>query len=191
VPGSTIIYDVKSTRLLEDVIQAADGQALMCKSGYSNIKAKMAEVDAPLSGEMTGHIIFNDRWFGVDDALYSACRLLELLASDPLERTSTEVFEALPNLQNTPEIFIDLAEGESQRFMRQLGSEAKFTGAKVINLDGLRVEYPSGWGLVRASNTVSGLTLRFEADTLDNLHHIQQQFKQQMLQVKPTLALHF
>jgi phosphomannomutase/phosphoglucomutase len=151
----------------------------------------MREIDAQLAGEMSGHIFFKERWFGFDDCLYAAVRLLELLACDPLERTPTEVFAALPNRQNTPEILIDMAECENYSFIEQLIAEAKFTGAQVTTVDGIRAEYPNGWGLVRASNTVPSISLRFEADTAEDLHDIQQQFKQQMLQVKPTLTLDF
>ncbi len=190
-PGATVIYDVKSTRLLEDTILRAGGKALMWQSGHSIIKAKMQETGALLGGEMSGHIFFNDRWYGFDDALYSACRLLELLANDPLERTATEVFDAIPERKSTPEILIDLPEGESQRFMQQISEQGDFSGAKLTTIDGVRADYKMGWGLVRASNTMPGLTLRFEADNNDNLRYIQQQFKQQMLQIKPTLHLHF
>ena len=190
-PGATVIYDVKSTRLLEDTILRAGGKAVMWQSGHSIIKAKMQETGALLGGEMSGHIFFNDRWYGFDDALYSACRLLELLANDPLERTATEVFDAIPERKSTPEILIDLPEGESQRFMRQISEQAHFSGAKLTTIDGVRADYKMGWGLIRASNTMPGLTLRFEADNSDNLRYIQQQFKQQMLQIKPTLHLHF
>ena len=191
LPGSTIIYDVKSSRLLEDAILRSGGEPLMWQSGHSVLRNKMQEMDAPLAGEMSGHIFFKDRWFGFDDALYSACRLLEILVNDPLERTPTEVFEAIPTRECTPEIFLDMAEGESERFMRQFVTEATFSGAKTTTIDGLRADFPMGWGLVRASNTVPGLTLRFEADTADNLQNIQQQFKQQILQIKPTLTLDF
>ncbi|MBE0439355.1 MAG: phosphomannomutase/phosphoglucomutase [Gammaproteobacteria bacterium] len=190
-PAATIIYDVKSSTSLADSIMRAGGEAVMSPSGHSIIKNKMREINAQLAGEMSGHIFFKERWFGFDDGLYAAARLLELLASDPLERTPTEVFAAIPNHENTPEIVIEMAEGENHVFMAQLASEADFTGAQVTLIDGIRAEYANGWGLVRASNTVPGISLRFEADTLENLHYIQQQFKQQMLQVKPTLTLNF
>ncbi|MDT8372048.1 MAG: phosphomannomutase/phosphoglucomutase [Gammaproteobacteria bacterium] len=190
-PAATIIYDVKSSTSLADSIMRAGGEAVMSPSGHSIIKNKMREIDAQLAGEMSGHIFFKERWFGFDDGLYAAARLIELLASDPLERTPTEVFAAIPNRENTPEIVIEMAEGENHVFMEQLVSEAHFTGAQVTLIDGIRAEYSNGWGLVRASNTVPSISLRFEADTVENLHYIQQQFKQQMLQVKPTLTLNF
>ena len=163
----------------------------MMASGYALLRDKMQETGAPLAGEMSGHIFFNDRWFGFDDALYSACRLLELLARDPLERSATEVFAAIPDRESTPEMMVEMDELESQKFIRQFTAEANFPGAKVVTIDGVRADYPTGWGLVRASNTVPGLVLRFEADTQENLQEIQQQFKQQMLQVKPTITLLF
>jgi len=190
-PGALVIYDVKCTSLLADAISGAGGEALMSPSGYAVIRDKVQETGALLAGEMSGHIFFKDRWFGFDDALYTACRLLELLARDPLERSSTEVFAAIPNRESTPEIIVDMAEFESQKFIRQFAAEANFPGAKVVTIDGVRADFASGWGLARASNTVPGLILRFEAETQDTLEEIQQQFKQQMLQVKPTITLPF
>lgn len=190
-PDATILYDVKSTSLLEEVISRAGGTPMMTPSGHSVIKHLMQEHDALLAGEMTGHFFFRDRWYGFDDALYSAARLLELLASDPLERTPTEVFAALPSRVSTPEIIVEMVEGESHRFIEQLQANVEFVGGKLSNVDGVRVDYPQGWGLVRASNTVPGLTLRFEASNKEELEHIKQQFIQQMLQIKPTLSLLF
>ncbi len=190
-PGSVVIYDVKSTNLLGDAIMKAGGEALMWQSGHSVIKNKMQEMNAQLAGEMSGHIFFKERWYGFDDAQYTACRLLELLANDPLERTPTEVFAAIPDRINTPELIVEMDEAKSHNFMQKLTVEAQFSGAEVITIDGIRADYPNGWGLVRASNTVPGLTLRFEADTEENLQAIQQQFKQQMLKIDPTLALSF
>jgi phosphomannomutase/phosphoglucomutase len=190
-PGATILYDVKSTNMLEEVISRAGGTPIMTPSGHSVIKHLMQEHGAMLAGEMTGHFFFRDRWYGFDDALYSAARLLELLAADPLERTPTEVFAALPSRVSTPEIIVEMAEGESHRFIEQLQANVEFVGGKLSKVDGVRVDYPTGWGLVRASNTVPGLTLRFEATTKEELEHIKQQFIQQMLQIKPTLSLLF
>ncbi len=190
-PGATILYDVKSTSLLDEVISRAGGLPIMTPSGHSVIKHLMHEHGAMLAGEMTGHFFFRDRWYGFDDALYSAARLLELLAADPLERTPTEVFAALPSRISTPEIIVEMAEGESHRFIEQLQANVEFVGGKLSNVDGIRVDYPQGWGLVRASNTVPGLTLRFEANSKEELEHIKQQFIQQMLQIKPTLSLLF
>ena len=191
LPGSLVIYDVKCSGLLEDAILGAGGEALMWQSGYAVIRDKMQETGAPLAGELSGHIFFKDRWYGFDDAMYSAARLIELLVRDPLERNSTEIFAAVPNRENTPEIIVDMDELECQKFIQKFVAEASFQGAKISTIDGLRADFPTGWGLVRASNTVPGLTLRFEAETEENLQEIQQQFKQQMLQVKPTITLLF
>ncbi|OUR65943.1 phosphomannomutase/phosphoglucomutase [Methylophaga sp. 42_25_T18] len=190
-PDATIIYDVKSTNLLEESITRSGGTAIMSPSGYSIIKNKMQETGAKLAGEMSGHIFFSERWFGFDDGLYAACRLLEFLSNDPLERTPTEVFSALPYRESTSEILLEMNDGESEQFVEQLVSEASFPGAEIITIDGLRADYPHGWGLVRASNTMPGMTLRFEANSADELEQIKQQFKQQMLQVKPSMTLSF
>ncbi|PHS30287.1 MAG: phosphoglucomutase [Methylophaga sp.] len=191
MPGSVIIYDIKSSNLLGEEISRAGGEAVMWQSGHSVIKNKMQEMDAQLAGEMSGHIFFKERWFGFDDALYAASRLFELLCNDPLERTPTDIFSALPSRVSTPEILVEMTEKESKQFMIQILKEAEFAGAEIIKIDGIRADYPNGWGLVRASNTMPGLTLRFEADTLEDLQHIQQRFKHQMLQIKPTLSLSF
>jgi len=191
IPGSVIVYDVKCTNLLGEEIAKAGGEAIMTKSGYSFIKQEMQKREAQLAGEMSGHIFFKERWYGFDDGLYAAARLLELLSEDPMQRRATEVFSALPNREGTAEILVEMNEGECIPFIRQLSGEGRFDGADIITIDGLRAEYPNGWGLVRASNTTPGLTLRFEADTVDELHDIKQIFKQQMLQIKPTLILLF
>jgi phosphomannomutase/phosphoglucomutase len=191
MPGSVILYDIKSSNLLGEEISRAGGEAVMWQSGHSVIRNKMIEMDAQLAGEMSGHIFFKERWFGFDDALYAAGRLLELLCNDPLERTPTDIFASLPSRVSTPEILVEMNEKESKQFMAQILKEAEFAGAEITKIDGVRADYPNGWGLVRASNTMPGLTLRFEADTLEDLQHIQQRFKHQMLQIKPTLSLSF
>ena len=186
-----VIYDVKCSNLLEDAILRAGGKPLMSASGYAVIRDKVEETGAPLAGEMSGHIFFNDRWYGFDDAIYSACRLLEVLSKDQFERSPTEVFSAIPNQESTPEIVVEMDELESRKFIQQFMIEAEFPGGKKVTVDGLRVNYPEGWGLVRASNTLPGLVLRFEAKTQENLQDIKLQFKQQMLKVKPTITLLF
>ncbi len=191
MPGSVVIYDIKSSNLLGEEISRAGGEAVMWQSGHSVIKNKMIELDAQLAGEMSGHIFFKERWFGFDDGLYAASRLLELLCNDPLERTPTDIFASLPSRVSTPELLVEMNEKESRQFMAQLIKESEFSGAEITKIDGVRADYPNGWGLVRASNTMPGLTLRFEADTLEDLQHIQQRFKHQMLQIKPTLSLSF
>ncbi|NOQ81686.1 MAG: phosphomannomutase/phosphoglucomutase [Methylophaga sp.] len=190
-PGSVVVYDVKCSNLLGEEISSSDGEAVMTKSGYAFIKNKMQELDAQLAGELSGHIFFKERWYGFDDGLYAGSRLLELLANDALRRKATDIFAALPNQESTAEIFVDLAAGDCQQFIQKLVSEGQFDGAELITIDGVRAEYPNGWGLVRVSNTMPGLTLRFEANSVEELHDIQQKFKQQMLQIKPTLKLLF
>lgn len=189
--GATIVYDVKSSSLLGETITKAGGKAIMCPSGHSLIRAEMLKHDAKLAGELSGHIFFADNWYGFDDALFAACRLLTLIADDPQHRGATEIFAAQPQRVNTPEILIDLDTAECRRFMTQFTQNAQFDGAEVVTIDGVRVNFDKGWGLVRASNTVPGLTLRFEAVTEQDLDEIKQQFIQQMLQVKPNLSLNF
>ena len=173
-PGSIILYDVKSTNLLGEEISAMGGEAIMWKSGHALIKNKMKEVNAQLAGELSGHIFFKERWYGFDDALYAASRLLEIISNDIKQRTAVEIFSALPSRVSTPEIMIEMQEGESGEFMAQLRGGAFFNGAELILIDGLRAEYENGWGLVRSSNTTPGITLRFEADTQEELLIIQQ-----------------
>ena len=188
-PGAEIIYDVKCSRHLNDQIVKYGGRPLMWKTGHSLMKAKIRETGAKLAGEMSGHIFFNDRWFGFDDALYSAARIIEILSAD--SRTSREVFADFPDSINTPELNIELPEGENFKFMGQLLATADFADGKISNLDGMRVDFPSGWGLVRASNTTPSLVIRFEADTKKNLVMIQDQFKQLMTRIKPDLTFPF
>ena len=189
-PGEKIFYDVKSSGVLFDVISRAGGEPVMMASGHSLIKKALQENNAKLAGEMSGHLFFADRWYGFDDALYAACRLLELLAADPQQRTPVEIFAAQPQRVNTPEIHIAMDDKECRQFIDKFIAEAQFSDAKLSTIDGLRVDFAKGWGLVRASNTVPGLTLRFEAGSEADLQHIKQLFVQQMLQVKPTLSLH-
>jgi len=190
-PGAVIIYDVKSSNLLGEEISRAGGEAIMWQSGHSVIKNKMLDVDAQLAGELSGHIFFKERWYGFDDGMYAAARLLELLCQDPLERSPTEVFAALPNRKNTPEILLAMGAEESKQFITQMKQEGHFPDAQLTTIDGLRADYINGWGLVRSSNTVPGLTLRFEGDTEADLSHIQERFKRQMLQIKPALNIPF
>ena len=188
-PGAQIIYDVKSSRHVASVVAEHGGEPLMWATGHSLIKAKMKETGALLAGEMSGHIFFKERWFGFDDALYSAARLLEILANDP--RSSSDVFSELPDSMSTPEINVPMAEGEPAVFMEKLLKSAHFDNARVATIDGMRVEFERGWGLVRASNTTPCLALRFEADDELALSTIQDEFRRVMLQVDPSLSLPF
>ncbi|MDN5849555.1 MAG: phosphomannomutase/phosphoglucomutase [Nitrococcus sp.] len=188
-PGSDIIFDVKCSRRLAEVITAAAGVPVLWKSGHSLIKNKLRETGAPLGGEMSGHIFFNDRWYGFDDAMYAAARLLEILSMDP--RTSAEVFAALPEAISTPELRVDLEEGEPRRLVSALLEDASFGEARVTTIDGLRVDFPDGWGLVRASNTEPCLVLRFEGDDEPALERIKTTFRELIEQVRPGLELPF
>ncbi len=188
-PGAQIIYDVKSSRNVAAIVAEHGGEPLMWATGHSLIKAKMKETGALLAGEMSGHIFFRERWFGFDDALYSAARLLEILANDA--RSSSDVFAELPNSVNTPELNVPMAEGEPPVFMEKLLNSAHFENARIATIDGMRVEFERGWGLVRASNTTPCLVLRFEADDELALSSIQDEFRRVMLQVDPNLSLPF
>jgi phosphomannomutase len=182
-PGATIIYDVKCTQRLAPAIRRADGKPLMWKTGHSLIKAKMKEVGAPLAGEMSGHIFFGERWYGFDDATYTAARLLEILsfASD-----GSAVLNALPDSYSTPELNVAVAEGEAQTIVQRLLDVAKFPGAEqIVTIDGLRADYKDGFGLIRASNTTPVLVLRFEGHTPEALHRIEAEFMAALRVVKP------
>ena len=182
-PGATIIYDVKCTQRLAPAIRAAGGKALMWKTGHSLIKAKMKEVGAPLAGEMSGHIFFGERWYGFDDATYTAARLLEILsfASD-----ASAVLNALPDSHSTPELNVACAEGEPQRLVQRLLEDTTFPGAEdVVTIDGVRADYADGFGLIRASNTTPVLVLRFEGHTRDALERIEHDFMAALRAVKP------
>lgn len=188
-PGADVIYDIKCSSHLEKQISKSGGRPTMWKSGHSLIKAKLKETNAILAGEMSGHIFFNDRWFGFDDALYSASRLIEILSADT--RNSQQVFADFPESVSTPEIYLELAEGENTGVMEKIMISADFPDGKTISIDGLRVEFPDGWGLVKISNTMPALVLRFEADNNVALSRIQEQFKQLLSQVKPDISFSF
>ncbi len=188
-PGAQIIYDVKCTRNLAPWIRKHGGEPLMWRTGHSLIKAKLKETGAKLAGEMSGHVFFNDRWYGFDDGVYCAARLLEILARHP---DPSAVLEALPDSPTTPELQLKMAEGENFKLIEALQKGAKFDGAsEVITIDGVRVEYPDGFGLARASNTTPVVVLRFEADTDTALARIQQSLKQAILAVAPDARLPF
>lgn len=188
-PGATIIYDVKCTRHLADHIRACGGEPLMWKTGHSLIKSKLAETGALLAGEMSGHIFFRDRWYGFDDALYAAARLLHIIADD--SRSTADIFRDFPDSINTPELKIAVADREKFDFLNQLAQQADFCGNHVSTIDGLRVNFADGWGLIRPSNTTPCLVLRFEADTQLVLEHIQDIFRRSLLAIRPDLVLPF
>ena len=188
-PGGQIIYDVKCTRFLDGIIREHGGKPLMWKTGHSFIKAKIKETGALLAGEMSGHIFIKERWYGFDDGLYAAARLLEILAKDP--RSSTDVFADLPDSVNTPELNVGMQEGEPPVFIERLLENAHFEGASISTIDGLRADFEDGWGLVRSSNTTPVLVLRFEADNDAALQRIMGEFRRVMLQVNADLSLPF
>jgi phosphomannomutase/phosphoglucomutase len=188
-PGALIIYDIKSTTNLESYIKNLGGVPLMWKTGHSFIKAKMKETGAELAGEMSGHIFFKERWFGFDDGLYSAARMLEIISQH--DESTSAIFEALPDSFNTPELQINFDEGQHYKFMNKFIDEAKFENADIITIDGLRVNYAQGWGLIRPSNTTPCLVLRFEANNEATLAEIQNTFREQILSVDNSLKLPF
>jgi phosphomannomutase/phosphoglucomutase len=189
VPGSTIIYDVKCTGHLHEVIEQAGGKAMMYKTGHSLIKNKMKEVDAPFAGEMSGHFFFKERWYGFDCGIYSAARLLEILAAN--EMSPLEVLSSLPNSVSTPELKVQMQEGENHAFVAEMQEKAKFENAKVNTIDGVRADFEDGWGLVRASNTTPILVCRFDADNEEALQRIKDEFKKQMMAINEELELPF
>jgi len=189
-PGSTVVFDVKCSGLLPRVIEEAGGTAVMARTGHSFIKGRMLETGAALGGEMSGHLFFKERWYGFDDGIYAAARLLEILSTQTLR--SSEVFAALPQACATPEITLPCAEdGAQHRFIEQFSERAIFPGARLTRLDGVRADFDDGFGLVRASNTTPCLVLRFEGVDENVLQRIQKSFKEQMHQTDPDLKMPF
>ena len=182
-PGATVIFDVKCTQRLAPVIRKAGGKPLMWKTGHSLVKAKMKQVKAPIAGEMSGHIFFGERWYGFDDATYTAARLLEILSRS---KDPSRVLNALPTSFSTPELNVPCAEGEPQMLVQKLLDTARFPGAlEVITIDGLRAEYKDGFGLIRSSNTTPVLVMRFEGHTEKALRRIEATFMAALRSVKP------
>lgn len=187
--GGQIIYDVKCTRNLAKWVREQGGEPLMWKTGHSLVKAKLRETGAPLAGEMSGHVFFKDRWYGFDDGLYTGARMLEILSrvADP-----SKLLNDLPNSLSTPELQLKLEEGENFELIARLQKSAKFEGADdVLTIDGLRVEYPDGFGLARSSNTTPVVVMRFEADSDAALKRIQEDFRRVILAEKPDAKLPF
>ncbi|MBI3562054.1 MAG: phosphomannomutase/phosphoglucomutase [Gammaproteobacteria bacterium] len=187
--GAQIIFDIKCSNNLTQVIWEKGGEPLMWKTGHSLIKSKMKQTGALLAGEMSGHIFFKERWYGFDDGLYSGARLLEILANDL--RKSAVMFAAFPDAVSTPELNVPMREGEPHRFIDDFMTQADFGEANITAIDGVRADFADGWGLVRASNTTPVLVLRFEGKTDQAMKRIQGLFKQQMLALKPDLKLPF
>lgn len=188
-PGADVIFDVKCTRRLASLISGYGGRPIMWKTGHSLIKAKMKETGALLAGEMSGHIFFKERWFGFDDGIYSAARLLEILSLDA--RDADHVFSAFTVNLSTPEINIEVTEDTKFKIIERLQSEGQWSDASLTTLDGVRADFPKSWGLVRASNTTPMLVLRFEGETAEDLEQIKALFRQQLLAIEPDLNLPF
>ncbi|HJR73945.1 MAG TPA: phosphomannomutase/phosphoglucomutase, partial [Luteimonas sp.] len=186
-PGAVIVYDVKCTGALSPYILRHGGSPLMWKTGHSLIKAKMRETEAELAGEMSGHFFFKERWYGFDDGIYSAARLLEILGQR--SETPDEVFASLPEGQSTPELKVPTADPHA--FVARFIASGEFEGARASTIDGLRADWPDGWGLVRASNTTPILVLRFEANDAQALARIQAAFRERLLALDPGLNLPF
>jgi phosphomannomutase len=180
--GATVIFDVKCTQRLAPAIRKAGGVPMMYKTGHSLIKAKMKEIGAPIAGEMSGHIFFGERWYGFDDATYTAARVLEILSrsADP-----SAVLNALPTSHSTPELNVPCAEGEPRRVVEAMQKAVNFPGAEINTIDGVRADWPDGFGLCRASNTTPVLVLRFEGHTRKALHRIEADFMAALKAVKP------
>lgn len=188
-PGAEIIYDVKCSRHVASHIRAHGGRPTMWRTGHSLIKAKLKESGAPLAGEMSGHVFFKERWYGFDDGLYTGARLLEILSrhADP-----SAVLHSLPDSPATPELHLKTAEGENFALVERLQREARFEGATgIVTIDGVRVEYPDGFGLARPSNTTPVVVIRFEADTPQALERIQGDFRRAIQGVAPDAVLPF
>lgn len=188
-PGGEIIFDVKCSNHLKRVIEEAGGKATMWKTGHSLIKAKMKESGALLAGEMSGHVFFKERWYGFDDGLYTAARLLEILTN--ADQEPEEILGALPGGVATPELRLDLAEEQHAPFMATLSELANFGEGEVGTIDGIRVDFPDAWGLIRPSNTTPCLVMRFEADNEQALEKVQNLFREQLLAMDSSLNLPF
>ena len=189
VPGGTVIYDVKCSRLLAPWIRQHGGVPLMWQTGHALVKGKLRETGAPLGGEMSGHTFFKERWYGFDDGLYSGARLLEILSRSA---DASAPLKALPDSPSTPEINLKMAEGEPFALIEKLKNQGEFPGAtEIITIDGLRVEYADGFGLARPSNTTPVVVLRFEADDANALARIQAAFRAALSAAWPGITLPF
>ena len=188
-PGAEIVFDVKCSGLLADRIEKLGGRPVMWKTGHSFIKTKLRQTGAPLAGEMSGHIFFADRWYGFDDALYAAARLLQILTE--CGEPSSRVFARLPAARSTPELRLAVGEGRQAWFIESLLAGDHFAGARKTTIDGLRIDFTDGWGLVRASNTEPSLVLRFEGTDDHTLKRIQGEFRRVLLCIDPSLELPF
>jgi len=186
-PGSQIIFDVKCSNLLAEMIEATGGEAIMSPTGHFHIKNRLKKSGAPLAGEMSGHIFFNDQWYGFDDGHYSAFRLLEIITT--LNQPLSNIFKNLPKAFSTPEINIDVQESRKFKIVEDFIQKSSFFNGEKITIDGLRVNFNDGWGLLRASNTTPKLVLRFEAQTSERLDEIQKLFLDQLKQIDESIEI--
>ena len=184
-PNSKIVFDVKCSKLLSDAIINYGGEPLICKTGHTFIKQKIRETDAQLGGEMSGHIFFNDRWPGFDDGIYAGARMLEIIAASG----EKNIFYNVPNLVSTPEINIPVSDDKKFEIVEKFIENSHFDDALIIDIDGIRVEFERGWGLLRASNTSPVLVLRFEAETENDLENIKNLFNQNLKSIDPELNI--
>ncbi len=181
--AAKIVFDVKCSKLLPDEILKLGGEPLICKTGHTFIKQKIRETNAQLGGEMSGHIFFNDRWKGFDDGIYAGARMLEIIASEDTK----DIFSELPNMVSTPELNVSASDEGKFFLVEEFIKKTDFSNAKIIDIDGIRVEYAKGWGLLRASNTSPVLVLRFEAETEDDLNNIKTIFYENLKRIKPDI----
>ena len=183
-----IVYDVKSSKDLANIIKEYGGIPVMCRTGHSYIKMKMKEINAILGGEMSGHIFFKDRWFGFDDGIYAGIRMLEIISNS--NKTSSEIFNELPKSCSTPELNIAVnKDGFQHEFMKKFASEANFIDAKISKIDGVRADFANGWGILRASNTTPCLVMRFEAKSEEILKNIKDTFINEIFKIDPGLEI--
>ena len=185
--GKKIVFDVKCTNLLGDIINDAGGIPLMSPTGHFHIKNILKKTNAPLAGEMSGHIFFNDKWHGFDDGHYAAFRLLEIMKN--LDEPLSSIFNQLPKAHSTPELNINVIEGKKFKIVEDFVNKAKFKGGSKVTIDGLRVDFDDGWGLIRASNTTPKLVLRFEAKTPSRLEEIKNMFLNQLKLIDETIHI--
>ena len=186
-PGKEIVFDVKCTNLLSEIINEAGGIPLMSPTGHFHIKNALKKTNAPLAGEMSGHIFFNDQWYGFDDGHYSAFRLLEIMKNSDMPLSS--MLNQLPKAHSTPELNLNVKEEEKFRVVEDFVNKAKFEGGSKVTIDGLRVDFEDGWGLIRASNTTPKLVLRFEAKTPSRLKEIKNMFLNQLKLIDETIHI--
>ena len=187
IKGAEIVFDVKCSNLLGEIIEASGGKPCMSATGHFHIKNALKKSGAPLAGEMSGHIFFNDQWYGFDDGHYSAFRLIEIISQ--MNESLASIFGSLPRAFSTPEINIEVDENQKFRIVEDFIKNAEFSEGTKITIDGLRVNFQDGWGLLRASNTTPKLVLRFEAKTSDRLVEIQNLFLKQLKQIDESIKI--